>query len=410
VTFSFDTWTAGHVAPSTIELPVVRAQAASLGTPSVPVAARKNTEAATPFIEWGLLQEFSRNDPHDALVVKDMVIVGTDQGELRAHRCKDGESFWVHWHGARIFHRPSSDGQRIYFTSQNGLTAVKVSDGSAAWNLRLTTCNGPTLVIGKQGLVYVGGNDGMLYAVDAKTGEQKWAADLLADAPPDPPGFPGQRARLPKTHARPTALASDGKILFVSVFDQSRIVAVNAAEGKRYWAFQARGWIYGSAVATEKHVFFGSQDKNYYCLDKKNGQKVWSFKTKGDVESGGAVDHKFVYFGSCDGTVYCLDQATGKEQWRYDTKPDFGKFSRIYSVPLLRGSGVYIASGSHFYAIDKDTGKLTWKFRPSEGSELVCSPATDGERFFIVTRPDQIGSGEGAIVTGVASLVAIRVK
>src|SRR6185436_21126497 len=90
---------------------------------------------------------------HDPLVVQDQVVVGTDQGQLRAYRCQDGNSVWVHQHGARIFHRPCSDGQRIYFSSAKGLTAVKVDDGTEVWRFDFPSCDGPTLVLTKQGRV-----------------------------------------------------------------------------------------------------------------------------------------------------------------------------------------------------------------------------------------------------------------
>ncbi|MCE9528364.1 MAG: PQQ-binding-like beta-propeller repeat protein [Planctomycetales bacterium] len=368
------------------------------------ITARAENKVFKELGRWTQIDDFNANDPHDAIVVEDKVIVGTDQGQLRAYRCEDGKSIWVHHHGARIFHSPCSDGQRIYFSSAKGVTAVKAEDGSEVWSFGLASCDGPTFVLSKQGTVFVGGNDGNLYALEAKTGKQTWASDFIADAPPDPPDFSGERARVAKTKARPSALASDGETLFLSVFDQCRIVAVSAADGKRLWSFQARGWVYGSAVATQKHVFFGSKDETFYCLDKQTGKKVWSHKTKGRIESGGAVDGKFVYFGSCDGGLYCLNQSDGKERWRFATDQRDGHNSAIYSVPLLHKGGVYFAAGEgQAYAVNQDTGELKWKLRPSKGSELYCSPATDGKRFFLVTRAQDKEHGE-------PSLVAIGLK
>jgi eukaryotic-like serine/threonine-protein kinase len=371
---------------------------------SVSMPAPKDRERTTPFVQWAVSRDFDANEPHDPLVVKGMVIVGTDQGHLRAYRCKDGEAVWVHRHGERIFHRPCSDGQRVFFSSAKGVTAVKVEDGTEVWSFGLASCDGPTLVLAKHGTVYVGGNDGNLYALDAKTGKAGWASDFIADAPPDRPDFPGARARLPNTKARPSALASDGEALFLSVFDQCRIVAVNATDGKRLWSFQAGGRVYGSAVATDKHVFFGSQDKAFYCLHKKTGRKVWSHATKARIESGGAVDDQFVYFGSCDGGVYCVTQSDGQVRWRFATDRQDGRASAIYSDPVLRQGGVYFAAGEgQAYGVDRRTGALKWKIRPSDGSELFCSPATDGTLFFLVTRARGKGHGE-------PSLVAIGLK
>ena len=151
------------------------------------ITARAEDKVIKRWVKWALKSDFNSNSPHDPLVVQDKVIVGTDQGQVRAYRCQDGDPVWVHHHGARIFHRPCSDGQRIYFSSAKGLTAVNAEDGTEVWSFGLAACDGPTLVLARRGTVFVGGHDGNLYALDAKTGEQLWASDFIADAPPDPP-------------------------------------------------------------------------------------------------------------------------------------------------------------------------------------------------------------------------------
>ncbi len=377
----------------------------------VAVPLPKPSQSGTRTVRWTVREPFVSNEPHDPLVVKDMVIVGTDRGALQARRCKDGELLWAHEHGKRIFHRPCSDGKQVYFASPSGVTAVTIEEGAKVWSFDAASCDGPMMVLEKLGLVYVGGNDGHLYALDTKSGEERWRCDFVSDAPADPPHLPGMQARLRGTRARPTALVSDGETLFLSVFDQGRVIAVNATTGKQLWSFQARGWVYGAAVATEKHVFFGSQDKAFYCLDKKTGKKLWSRETKGGIESGGAVDDKFVYFGSCDGGLYCLNQSDGKERWRFAIDRLNGN-SAIYSVPILLGARAYFAAGEgQAYAVDRQTGKLKWKARPSKGSDMYCSPASDGALFFFVTRAKskKVGDPPGPTL-GAPSLVAIGVK
>jgi outer membrane protein assembly factor BamB len=363
------------------------------------VRAADEKERTAPFVRWAVTEDFVSNDPYDPLVVKGKVIVGTDQGELRAYRCETGELAWTFAQGKRIYYRPSSDGTYVYCTSAAGLTAVEVADGTKAWTLDGAFRGGPTIVLGKQGLVCVAGSDGNLYAVDAKTGDERWRCDFVSDAPPDPPGLPaGVQNRLRGMRARPTAMVNDAETLFLSVMDQCRVVALNATTGKQRWSFQTGKWLQGAAVATDKHVFFGSQDKIFYCLDKKTGKKAWSFETKGVIESGGAVDDKYVYFGSCDGSLYCLNQADGKERWKFATDGAGGN-NHIYSVPLLRGDAVYFAAGEgQAYALDGNSGKLKWKSRPSEGSELYCSPASDGALLFFVTRARHKGPGEPSLV------------
>jgi outer membrane protein assembly factor BamB len=372
---------------------------------SLALAAPVPKEGTTPFAKWTVTEDPVTNEMHNPLVVKDLVVVGTDNGALCAYKAENGEPVWTHTHGKRIFHRPAGDGERVYFTTESEVTAVTADAGKKVWSFPLAQRDGPVLAVPKKGLVYAADHTGTLYALDAKTGEKKWTADFAADAPPDPPGFSGDSARFENTKARPTAVSSDGETIFLSVFDQCRVVAFDAASGKRAWALQTRGWVYGTAVATPTHVFVGSQDKHFYCADKKTGKEVWKFETKGRVESGGAVDDRYVYFGSCDGGLYCLSQADGKERWRFDTDryPD-GKKSSIYSVPVLRQGAVYFAAGEgQFYALTADTGTARARLRPVEKSEMYCSAATDGRSFFITTRPSSRNGGA-------SSLVAISLK
>jgi len=367
----------------------------------------KEKDPPTPFVKWVAKDEFFSNDPHDPMIVGDRVIVGTERGHLRAYRCKDGEPLWTHEYGGRLFHRPTSDGQRVYFMSNRGLTAAAVADGTEAWATKLPFGDGPVIALVKPALVCAAGDDGTLYAVDAATGKQVWTADLMGDAPADPPGFSGERARIQGTKARPTSLAADGGTVFVSVFDQCRVVAFDAASGKKLWSFQTGGWVYGRAVATARHVFIGSQDDHFYCLDRQTGKKVWSFKTGNRIESGGAVDGSRVYFASCDGHVYCLNLADGTERWKFNADRDEGdRRTAIYSVPVLRRDAVYFAAGEgQVYALDRETGRLRGKARPSERSEMYCSLAADGEMLFGVTRARDRSKNLGA-----SSLVGIGLK
>jgi outer membrane protein assembly factor BamB len=375
------------------------------GSASAPASAEKTT----PYVRWAVVEDPVTNQMHGPLVFKDMVVVGTDDGELRAYRISNGERVWSYRHGKRIFVVPCTDGERIYFTADSELIAVTPDSGTKVWSFDLGPGSAPpVLALPQRGLVFTADCDGNLYAVNAKTGKRQWVSDFIADAPPDPPRFAGARARFTGTKARPTGLASDGETIFLTVFDQCRVVAFGAAAGKRLWSFQTGGWVFGAAVATSTRVLVGSQDTHLYCLDKQSGKQVWKFKTKGRVESCGAVDTRFVYFGSCDGNVYCLNQADGAQQWQFHTDPlPGGGRSAIYSVPILRQGSVYIAAGEgQFYALNAEKGNLRWKLRPSEGSGLYCYPATDGKSFFVVTRPEN----EHGAVTGVPSLVAISLK
>jgi outer membrane protein assembly factor BamB len=109
--------------------------------------ALRERDTSTPFIEWAITGDFVSNEAHDALFTRDVVIVGTDKGDLRAYRNSNGKLVWTNEHGKRIFHGPCSDGERVYFASESGLTAVSIKDASPLWNFANAICDGPTHVL-----------------------------------------------------------------------------------------------------------------------------------------------------------------------------------------------------------------------------------------------------------------------
>jgi outer membrane protein assembly factor BamB len=146
-------------------------------------------------------------------------------------------------------------------------------------------------------------------------------------------------------------------------------------------------------------VFFGSQDKHLYCLDKRRKTLFWTFPTKSRIEAGVAYRDGSVYFGSCDGRFYRVNAETGKEVWSYETPRSLGVITEISSAPLCTEDAVYFGSfDGYLYSLKRDTGELKWRIRPVEDSHITSSPVTDGRRIFlaILRGPDK--RGEHAIV------------
>jgi len=364
----------------------------------------KAQDPKSPKVAWRFVDQPTKLDLSNPLWADGAVVFGNQDGVLRALKAEDGAELWKHEHGRRIHNRPCADQDHVYFSSDQGLFALSRKDGKAKWHYYILDGGGPPVVLAAKDTVFVGGNNGFVYAVSAKTGEFRWKTSILSDAPPDPPGFPGQQARIGEAWARPTGASCDGERFYQSVFDQSRLVAFDVATGKTIWSYQARGWILGTPSLSAAHVFVGSQDKFLHCLDKRTGKLVWKFPTKSRIESGAAVDAKSVFFGSCDGGVYCVNVADGRQRWRFDTDADPTGHRSIYSTPVLTDNALYFAAGEgQVYALEKETGNLKWKMRVGDKSQTYCSPASDGQRLFVVTRPASDEEGQ-------TSLVAIDTK
>ncbi len=212
------------------------------------------------------------------------------------------------------------------------------------------------------GVVYVGSNDGTLYAIDQQTGAKKWA-------------FP--------TEGRiPSSPCFDHGLVYFGSYD-GNFYAVDTATGKLRWKFANAGerryaatHLHGSIPAAEAMpdpfdvylsspaiwngaVYFGSGDGNVYALDATTGALKWKFQTGDVVHASPAIADGKLYIGSWDSYFYALDAASGKELWRFKTgeDPDTHNQVGIQSSATVAGGVVYFGCrDSNFYALDAATG------------------------------------------------------
>ena len=352
--------------------------------------------------------------PGEPIVASGVVYVGDSRFDHRepakfyAIRAEDGAILWRHEDEgnpvvSQITAAPLVVGDRVYYTSRSGLTALAGADGSRIWHLPIAASIGacessPLLVDGR---LLIAAGDGRVHAVDARTGRPAWTSDLLADAPPSPPGRDDKQARMRDDPARPTEAASDGATLFQSIFDQGRLVAIDARTGERRWSFATRGWMNPGPMVVGSNVIVGSQDGGLYGLDKATGRERWRFAAGSMIQAGAATDGESIYFGSCDGVFHRLEAASGREAWSsltgIDPRLKGGGRVAIYSAPVLGEDVVHFGSeDGHLYALKLD-GTLRWKHKPVADSEILSTPCTDGRKLYVASRRRSIQEGRNAV-------------
>jgi len=223
-----------------------------------------------------------------------------------------------------------------------------------------------------QGVLYIGSDDGFLYALDAKTGAEKWRFQA------------GKGIR-----SRP-AVSSDA-VCFLS--DDGYLYAIERSSGKLKWKFDTHTalvphtdlgendsrWDYlqsSPAIATGL-VFVGSGNSNFYAVDLVSGQEKWHYTTGDSVRSSPLVVKNTVYFGSWDNSVYAVDAATGAEKWKFDTK------GIVQASPTLAGPVLVIGSRyPYVFALDAFTGREKWRFNYF-GSWVESSAAIDAATAYV---------------------------
>ena len=210
--------------------------------------------------------------------------------------------------------------------------------------------------------VYVGSNDGELYALDAATGQLRWTFATGSDVWSSP------------------AVAA-GSIFVGS--NNGTVYALSAANGKRRWGFATGKIVDSSPAVSGNSVYVGSDNGRIYALDAATGHPRWSFTTGSPIDSSPAVAGHAVYIGSNNGTIYALNTATGHLRWSFATGSD------IWSRPAVSGGTVYIGSrNDNVYALDATTGHLRWSF--ATGNVIYSSPAISSGTVYIGSRDHKL--------------------
>ncbi|MCM3903735.1 MAG: PQQ-binding-like beta-propeller repeat protein [Pyrinomonadaceae bacterium] len=108
----------------------------------------------------------------------------------------------------------------------------------------------------------------------------------------------------------------------------SDLFAFDAATGKVKWKFfYWSSWVESSARVRDGNLYIGSSDyQQLFAIDARTGKRVWSVNLDGSVWSTPAVDARSVYVGVVGvvsyfiehhGGFFAVDRATGKIAWRF---------------------------------------------------------------------------------------------
>ena len=201
--------------------------------------------------------------------------------------------------------------------TRNGWLHALRDDGSIAWQfLGAGAFAAEPLVDGDT--VYVGCNDGRLYAIALATGHEKWhyeAKEQLGTKP---------------------SLANG--ILYVASL-QDTVFAVDAATGAWKW---------------------------HYRREPRDGFTIFGAASV-------AVADGLVHAGFSDGTVVGLEVATGALRWERHAGPA-GTYMDVDSV-LVSGGKLYAAAFSGaVVALEAATGKPLWQYETPEPAQLGLAP------------------------------------
>jgi len=193
-------------------------------------------------------------------------------------------------------------------------------------------CNHPPAIVAE--VVYAPCDDGVLYALDAATGTERWR-------------FIG------------TALGevtAVGDLVYVNDADVLR--ALDAATGQERWQVAVVGGT--SAVVDDGLLVIGTGDGYLLGLDAATATERWRYQlsTTGAAHNP-VLGDGIAYAGGDDPGFFAVDAASGQLLWKGDTGND-------RTATAVVAEGIAYIGGSpdsgvgHLYAFDATTGVLRW--------------------------------------------------
>jgi outer membrane protein assembly factor BamB len=235
----------------------------------------------------------------------------------------------------------------IYVGSQDGYLYAVNSNSTLKWRFYTGGVVRSSPAIGGDGTIYVGSYSNLLFALNPADGSLKWSYATHGDISSSP------------------AIAADGTIIFGS-FDDT-IYALNP-DSTLKWKYGTGQDVYSSpSIAADGTVYCGSNDDHLYALTPSGALK-WRFETTRDIQGSPAVGADgTVYVGSRDGFLYAINPDSTLK-WTFLTN------SQIYGSPAIApDSTIYLGSTDNlFYALNPD-GSTKWRY--VTGDDVNSSPA-----------------------------------
>lgn len=269
-------------------------------------------------------------------------------------------------------------GEGLHTDRQSNLFCINAETGKEVWRFPTQSHTESSPCVG-DGKVFFGAGDEGLLCCDARTGDKLWQYQpgIHVDCSPTVVGkrvYAGSGvSRQHKSTAMFCLDADSGKPVWhvntelpvwsspTLVGDRAyfglgngqfgmsaqkpagSVLCVDAGSGQRIWERPVPDAVLDQPLVDATHVYFGSRDQHFYCVDRREGRVVWKQEMGSPVVAGarglgrcstcGAVHA--IYVAAADGRVCCLDPETGTPHWTFDLARQTGMKPQIYATPAL---------------------------------------------------------------------------
>jgi outer membrane protein assembly factor BamB len=291
-----------------------------------------------------------------------VVYVGDAGGTFHALRLHNGVTLWTHAHGTPIFGDAAVDARGVAFVDDRStLVRLDRSTGQPLWRVALdpassggsetrkdfTFTHRTSCVAMAGGVLYVGGRDRSVRAIDVTTGRVLWRSALDG--------------------AVMSGIAVTASRLYAGTFDRNAVVALDRRTGRIAWTFPTAQPVSSMPVVANDVVLAGCRDFGIHGLGANDGAPRWAHSYIFSwVESSPAIVGGIAYFGSSDlRSVRAISISSGRTLYTTDVR------GLAWGTPALAGDRIYagtagqknvlVAHRPGLCALDRASGALVWR-------------------------------------------------
>jgi outer membrane protein assembly factor BamB len=305
---------------------------------------------------------------------------------LNTHTVGNLSLLWTYTTGGPVQSPPVVVNGVVYVGSNDGnVYALKASTGALLWSY---TTFSPVVAV-SNGEVYVGSQPQNgpwpFYALNASTGAVRWSFGTSV-AVFNPPTIVNGVVYIGGLSRDYALNANDGSQVWTDMHGYSLASSMAFADGVVYFGTDNSGPTVVSSPAVANGVVYAAtymgslnaSDGSPRCFVGPNGMAaldaitcavLWNYSAGGTVTSSSpAIANGVVYFGSDGGNVYALNASNGALLWTYANS------GAVQSSPAVANGVVYIGSDdNNLYALNANTGAQLWGY--TTGGSVESSPA-----------------------------------
>jgi eukaryotic-like serine/threonine-protein kinase len=190
----------------------------------------------------------------------------------------------------------------VYAPGNHGRTAGSVvaldaATGDEQWRYRTDHLLSTPPAVTDESL-YIGEGSGLL-SLATPNGTQRWRFQPQSGSPGEADDW-GYLGSAPAVH---------DDTVYVGAPDE-RVYALDALSGEQRWAFWTWNDVTGDPVIAGDTVYVGSDDSFIYAFDAASGTRRWEFDTTGRIDgAGGAVVDGILYVSTWEDGLYALEES-----------------------------------------------------------------------------------------------------